>query len=110
MGADYYTYIQLQIRFSKTDARDSTFIELDRQNGYFYFNYDEDYPDYNEKYDEYVKKILDYEAPAIKIYENDKFINPACHLKYYHMVSEELAKKNKTWADVVLIEKVAYNI
>lgn len=113
MGCEYYTIKELRIywvipRGSYNIEYDN--IELDRENGYYYFTYDEDNIDYDEKYKAYVDKVLSDTAPDIMIYKDDAFVNPRCASKYKGLVSDLLKKYSKTWADIKVILKSEHRI
>ena len=52
MGCDYYIIKFLNIYYNDIDY---LVIELDREKGYYNFQYDEDCDDYTDKENEYIK-------------------------------------------------------
>lgn len=109
MGCDYYICKYLKINFQSILP---LFIELERDQGYFSFDLDEDEPDYDEKYEKYIEEILTRNMKPIIIYEKNQFINTILENKYKLLVQEELNMYNKNndnkieWKDILNIKKI----
>jgi len=109
MGCDYYICKYLKINFQSILPR---FIQLERDQGYFNFDLDEDDADYDEKYEKYIEKILTPNMKPIIIYEKNQFIDTKLENKYKLFIDKELNMYNKNhdnkieWKDILNIKKI----
>ena len=104
MGCDYYIAKVLYI-YCKYDNYYP--IELYRDRGDYYYDFDTDDKDYATKVMEYKKKVLTPEIPPIVLYDNGRFRNIECAIKYTELVTNEILQcYNKTWNDIMKIVKV----
>jgi len=96
MGCDYYIDKSLYI----LDYNDKilSFIELEKNRGYYWYDKDEDEPDYD--FELYKKYILEPSFEPIIIYTNNSFINLSFEKKYEKLIDYELKICNKKWDDV----------
>jgi hypothetical protein len=106
MGCDYYILKLLEIHYENTNQ--CSFITLESEYGYFYYDssIDEDDVDYEEKIEKCIKEQLNPRMVPIVIYENKNFKTKHVESKYKDMVEEELANSIKQWKDVTKIIKV----
>ena len=77
MGCDYYIIKFLNIYYNDIDY---LVVELERENGYYNFQYDEDCDDYIDKENEYIKDCLTPEMKPIII--NGHKLNGWTKFKY----------------------------
>ena len=103
MGCDYYIIKLLQIYYNDKDYLD---IELERERGDYYWEYDEDEDDYKEKVAAYKKDVLTPRMQPIIIYTACAFKKPIFETKYATLVNDELTKYGKNWAEITRIVKV----
>jgi hypothetical protein len=103
MGCDYYIIKLLQIYYNDEDYLD---IELERERGDYYWEYDEDEDDYDEKVAAYKKDILTPRMQPIMIYNDGAFKKPMFETKYETLVKDELTKYGKNWTEITRIVKV----
>ena len=89
MGCDYYIVKFLNIYYNKIDY---LVVELDRERGYYNFQYDEDYDDYEYKENEYIKDCLTPEMKPIIIYTNNSFNKVTSEIKYKILIENEINK------------------
>lgn len=103
MGCDYYIIKSLVIRFEDDTT---SYVELERERGYYGWDYDEDEPDYQEKVAAYKERLLTPRMEPIVIYENNGFANSILETKYKLSVEDELKEQDKTWCSIVDIVKM----
>ena len=103
MGCDYYIVKFLNIYYNKIDY---LVVELDRERGYYNFEYDEDYDDYEYKENEYIKYCLTPEMKPIIIYINNSFNKVNSETKYKILIENEINKSGKKWCEITKIIKV----
>jgi len=102
MGCDYYIIKLLVIRF---DDGTTSYVELERERGYYGWDYDEDEPDYQEKVAAYKERILTPRMEPFAIYENNRFSNSILESKYKLSVEDELKEQDKPWSSIIDIVK-----
>ena len=105
MGCDYYILKILYIYFDKDDY---LFIEIDRQQCYYYCDFDEDEEGYKEKYEKYKEDMLTPQTKPILIYENHKFNQLSSETKYKNMIENKITNygNGKKWENITKIIKV----
>ena len=103
MGCDYYIIKFLNIYYNDIDY---LVIELDREKGYYNFQYDEDCDDYTDKENEYIKNCLTPEMKPIIIYINNSFNKINSETKYKILIENEINKSGKKWCEITKIIKV----
>ena len=103
MGCDYYIIKFLNIYYNDIDY---LVVELERENGYYNFQYDEDCDDYIDKENEYIKDCLTPEMKPIIIYINNSFNKVNSETKYKLLIENEINKANKKWCEITKIIKV----
>lgn len=101
MGCDYYIDKSLYIY----DYQDTTlsYINLEKNRGYYWYCKDEDEPDYD--FDTYRKEILEPSMEPILIYTNNTFTKLSFEKKYEKLIEDELRTINKSWENVNKIIK-----
>ena len=106
MGCDYY--IEKGLDLYDTANTRITYIQLEREKGYFWFSpsMDEDEDGYADELAEYIKQTLEPAMKPIDIYSNRAFRKPSFEAKYKTLVERELISVRKTLADVSKIVKV----
>lgn len=111
MGCDYYICKYLEISFE--NDKNTLYIEIECDKGYFNFSLDEDDLDYDKKYREYVEEKLKPVMKDIVIYENGQFMSKNIETKYRYLIDSELKKYNddsssnyqKDWKNIINIVK-----
>ena len=109
MGCEYYINKYLKMNFQSIET---WYVQIEKNNGYFYFDLDEDDYEYDEKYKEYVKEILTPRMIPIIIYAQNQFVNSKLENKYKVLLEEELNMHNKSnenkidWKDIIDITKI----
>lgn len=101
MGCDYYIDKSLYIY----DYHNITlsYINLEKNRGYYWYDKDEDEPDYDFK--KYIKNTLEPSMDPIIIYTNNTFLKLSYEKKYEKLIDNELKTCDKTWNDVNQIIK-----
>lgn len=103
MGCDYYILKVLHIYYNDTDYFR---VEIDRENGYYNYQYDEDEDDYENKVSEYIKQCLIPLMKPIVIYDNNMFNKSTSEIKYKSIIENKMNNSGKTWSDITKIIKV----
>jgi len=103
MGCDYYIAKLLNIYYNDIDY---LVVELERERGYYYFQYDEDSHDYDDKINEYIKYCLTPEMKPIIIYSNKSFNKVNYETKYKILIENEINNSGKKWCEIIKIIKV----
>lgn len=103
MGCDYYILKVLRIYYNETNYLD---FELNREQCYYYYLYDEDEENYEYKVSEYINNILTPKMNPIMLYENNNFIQLSIETKYKTIIDNEINKNNIRWGDIQKIVKV----
>ena len=103
MGCDYYIIKFLNIYYNDIDY---LVVELDREPGYYNFDYDEDCDDYTDKETEYIKRCLTPDMEPIIIYINNSFNKVSSEIKYKMLIDNEINKSGKKWCEITKIIKV----
>jgi len=103
MGCDYYILKVLRIYYTETDYLD---VELTRERGYYYYQFDEDEEHYENKVSEYINDILTPKMKPIMLYENNNFIQLSFETKYKTIIDNEINKNNMIWDHIHKIVKV----
>jgi hypothetical protein len=102
MGCDFYIIKFLNIYYNnKTES----FIDLDREKGYYHYWFDEDEEDYEKKRKEYIESVLEPHMKPILIYEENQFVRPLFETKYKSIIEKELNQHYKSWENIEKIEK-----
>ena len=106
MGCDYYIDKNLHI-YDNSDKL-LTFINLERERGYYWFCslLDEDEEGYDKELTEYIKNILEPSMKPIIIYSNNTFNKINFETKYKKIIQNKLNLFNKTLNDVNKIIKI----
>lgn len=106
MGCDYYIDKDLLIYDYNNVA--FSYINLDRQKGYYWFVsiLDEDEEGYEEEYIKYKENKLEPYMKPLIIYSNNTFVKVSFEDKYKKIIECELNIYKKTWDDVDKIIKV----
>jgi len=101
MGCDYYIDKSLYIY----DYHNITlsYINLEKNRGYYWYDKDEDEPDYD--FVAYIKETLEPSMDPIIIYTNNTFTKSSYEKKYEKLIEDELKTCDKTWNDVNQIIK-----
>jgi hypothetical protein len=102
MGCDYYILIVLRI-YCENYFLD---IELTRERGYYYYNFDEDEEDYEDKVSNYINNILTPKMNPIVLYDNNNFLKPSFETKYKTIIDNQINKNNVRWSDIRKIIKL----
>ena len=92
MGCDYYIVKYLNIYYNDTDY---LAVELERERGYYNFQYDEDSDDYDDKMNEYIKDCLTPQITPIIIYSNNSFNKVSSETKYKILIENEINNYGK---------------
>jgi hypothetical protein len=103
MGCDYYILKVLRIYYTETDYLE---VELTRERGYYYYQFDEDEEHYENKVSEYINDILTPKMKPILLYDNNNFIQLSFETKYKTIIDNEINKNNMRWGDIHKIVKV----
>jgi len=103
MGCDYYIVKLLCVSL---DVHTQFTIELEREQGYYDIDYDEDEEDYEEQCNEYKKMMLTPGMKPIMVYQGGDFRSIFLATKYKSIVENELNVRGKKWSDVREIIKV----
>ncbi len=103
MGCDYYIVKNLNIYYNDNDY---LVVELNREKGYYNFEYDDDEDDYEDKVNEYIKFCLTPEMKPIIIYVNNCFNKVNFEIKYKTLIENEINKYGKKWCEITKIIKV----
>ena len=103
MGCDYYIVKVLHIYYNEIDYLD---FELNRERGYYYYQFDKDEENYEDKVSEYINDILTPKIKPIMLYENNNFIQLSFETKYKTIVDNEINKNNMRWDHIHKIVKV----
>lgn len=104
MGCDYYIVKALYIYYRDTYLD----VELSREKGYFYCNYDSDDEDYDKKVNAHIKECLKAEMKPIILYNDNNFIQESYKQKYKNMILDEIKKYNIEWSEITQIKKIEY--
>lgn len=102
MGCDYYILIVLRIYYENYFLD----IELTRERGYYYYNFDEDEEDYEDKVSNYINNILTPKMNPIVLYDNNNFLKPSFETKYKTIIDNQINKNNVRWSDIRKIIKL----
>jgi hypothetical protein len=106
MGCDFYIYKSLKVYY-KDNSFD--FMDIEKERGYFYFpEIDNDNIEYEKKRSEIISEQLQPRIKPIIIYQNNSFINVNYESKYKEFIFIKLVSYNKTWEDIMNIEKIEY--
>jgi hypothetical protein len=81
-------------------------FELEKERGYYNFQYDEDSDDYDDKINEYIKYCLTSEMKPIIIYCNNSFNKVNSETKYKILIENEINNYGKKWCEITKIIKV----
>ena len=92
MGCDFYINKYLKINFQSISP---FHIQLEQNNGYFYFDLDEDDSNYEDEFKTYVTESLTPHMKPIIIYEKNQFVNSILENKYKILIHKELDIYNK---------------
>jgi hypothetical protein len=103
MGCDYYIAKVLYIYYNNIDFIP---LELGREKGNYYYNFDMDDIDYEEKVIEYKKNILNVKYDPIILYDNFTFKKISYENRYKSIIENEINKYQKKWDDIISIIKV----
>jgi hypothetical protein len=103
MGCDYYIIKVLYVYYNDNTYKS---IEVDRDKGYFCFDFDDDDPEYEKKMNEYIEKMLNPHMSPIILYDNYSFKNMSYQNKYKSLIENEISKYYKKWNDIKKIIKV----
>jgi hypothetical protein len=103
MGCDYYIVKYLNIYYNDIDY---LVVELERERGYYIFQYDEDFNDYDDKINEYIKDCLTPKMKPIIIYSNNSFNKVNSETKYKILIENEINNYGKKWCEITKIIKV----
>jgi hypothetical protein len=110
MGCDYYIVKELEIYFLFKIP--PLCIEVERENGYFFFDFDNDDPQYDELEKEYIKQKLTPTMTPILLFDNGAFTNERYEEKYKRVIENKLKRYNecnqdhKEWKHIRQICKV----
>jgi hypothetical protein len=103
MGCDFYIVKSLQICLN--DER-YLYVVLERERGYYSWDYDEDEEDYDEKVKAYKARQLTPTMKPIVVYENHGFRQSSLETKYKTLVEETIKDQGREWSDIVNVVKV----
>lgn len=103
MACDYYIVKYLNIYYNDIDY---LVVELERERGYYIFQYDEDSDDYDDKATEYKKDCLTPKMKPIIIYSNNSFNKVNSETKYKILIENEINNYGKKWCEITKIIKV----
>ena len=103
MGCDYYIAKVLYVYYNDMDY---LLIELSRETGDYYYDFDEDEKDYEKKVNDYKREMLIPQTLPILVYHNDIFLESSYENKYKRLVEQEISIYHKKWNDIIKIIKV----
>jgi len=103
MGCDYYIEKVLHIYYNNIDYFP---IELCRDKGDYYYDFDIDDIDYEKKINEYKKNILTSQIEPIILYDNNRFKKISYEIKYKQLIENKINIYHKKWDDIIKIIKV----
>ena len=103
MACDYYIYKYLKVYFTNEDY---VYIELVRNQGYYFYNFDEDDVLYEYKVLQYIIKTLTQITQPITIYIDSAFIKSSYETKFKLYIENKLIEYDKNLHDITKILKV----